>query len=418
MSLHVLLAPFGSEGDVNPLIWMAAGLAARGHHPHFLLSPHYARLIESHGFSWTPVGTEEDFLRFARDPRIWDARRGPIHILQGMLKTLPAYRDAFLHANQRFDLVVTTSIGLAAAAMAEKNGIPRLRVHLQPACLRSIHDCPLFSPEFSWLIRSPRWVKSLFFKLVDLLIWNAALRPFNRFRRSLDLPPVRDFYLHAVHDGDGVAALFPSWFAPAQPDWPPGVRQFAFPIRPASGSLPSALRDFLASGPPPVVWTHGSANFDIAHFQSSALRSAVRTGTRCLLVSLDPPASSLPPGCFHASHVEFSLLFPHCSAVVHHGGIGTTAKAIASGIPQIIIPRSHDQPDNGFRIQRLGLGRLLPYSALDQPPVLDQALLDLLNSPSFGSTCHTYAHKLAADHPEAILDWAESLAQFSPNEKR
>ncbi len=99
-----------------------------------------------------------------------------------------------------------------------------------------------------------------------------------------------------------------------------------------------------------MIWTHGSANFDIDHFQRCALRASEALGLRCLLVSLDPPKVTLPKSAFHFRHVRFEDVFPRCLAAVHHGGIGTTSKAIAAALPQLIIPKSHDQPDNAQRI--------------------------------------------------------------------
>jgi UDP:flavonoid glycosyltransferase YjiC (YdhE family) len=46
--------------------------------------------------------------------------------------------------------------------------------------------------------------------------------------------------------------------------------------------------------------------------------------------------------------------------VVHHGGVGTTAKALAAGVPQVVVPVAYDQPDNGRRVVRLGVGAMLP----------------------------------------------------------
>jgi rhamnosyltransferase subunit B len=270
MPLRILFVPSGSEGDVNPLLWLAEGMAARGHEPAFLVTPHYGRLIQQHGFPWTPIGTEEEFVRFARDPRLW-------------------------HAYQGMKMFVKT-----------------------------------------------------------------ARKPLNAFRREMDLPPLKNFYREAFHGAEGVAALFPEWFAPPQPDWPPEVRQFGFPVviclpRP----LPESLKAL------PVAWTNGSANFDIQHFQSRALAVSRELNVRCLLISLDPPEGPLPTGSFHIAHARFEDLFPRCSAVVHHGGIGTTAKCIVVGAPQLIIPRSHDQPDNASRVVKLGLGEALSYRRID-----------------------------------------------------
>jgi UDP:flavonoid glycosyltransferase YjiC (YdhE family) len=46
--------------------------------------------------------------------------------------------------------------------------------------------------------------------------------------------------------------------------------------------------------------------------------------------------------------------------LVHHGGIGTTARALDAGVPQVIIPQRFDQPDNAARCERLGVGSVLP----------------------------------------------------------
>jgi UDP:flavonoid glycosyltransferase YjiC (YdhE family) len=59
----------------------------------------------------------------------------------------------------------------------------------------------------------------------------------------------------------------------------------------------------------------------------------------------------------YAPHSE---LFPRAAANVHHGGIGTTVQAMRAGRPMVIVPFSHDQPDNGARCERLGIARVVP----------------------------------------------------------
>jgi len=413
MPLRILFVPFGSEGDVNPLFWLAEGLAARGHEPVFLLTPHYARLAEQRGFRWIAVGTDEDFSRFARDPRLWNKYRGPEFVVRGMVRSLPEFRKAFAEAGDPIDLAITSSFALGAAAMAETKRIPRLTLHMQPVCLRSEFECPLFLPELAWIRRAPRFVKRAVFRLMDLTLWNFAQRPLNAFRRELGLDPLTAFYDQALHGASGVAALFPAWYAAPQPDWPPNLRQFGFPITKRSAPLPDEVERFLEAGPPPVLWTHGSANFDIRHFQACALSASEKLGRRCLLVSLDPPENPLGPGAFHAPHVRFEDLFPRCAAVVHHGGIGTTAKAVLSGVPQLIIPRSHDQPDNADRIVQMGIGKTLPYRGLDSP-VLAETVKSLLDSETIAANCRAYrARMLADDSLPALCDWAEALARPS-----
>lgn len=409
MGMKFLFAPYGSEGDVNPLVWLAEGLAARGHEITFLLTPHYSHRIIEHGWSWHPVGTEEDFQRFARDPRLWKPNEGTRFVIDGVMHSWASYESAFAAAGYDFDLLVTSSLGLAASTIAEKHGIPQLTMHMQPTCLRSVYDCPLFLEGMDWLCNSPRFVKSLFFHLVDLVVWNLLRRPLNEKRTQSGLPPLTDFYTQALNGGAGVAAMFPPWFAAPQPDWPANVRQFGFPIDAHHPHLDPALEEYLSQGEPPVIWTHGSANFDIANFHRAAVDCALRTGLRSLLVSLDPPAIPLPPNVSHVPRANFGALFPRARAVVHHGGIGTTAKTIAAGVPHLIIPRSHDQPDNARRIAQRNLGRTLSYSEA-HGTVLADTLTQIIGSPEIKASC-AHHKTLLTDTRSPLCDWTESLAR-------
>lgn len=409
--LRILFAPFGSEGDVNPLIWLAGGLAQRGHEIVFLLTPHYAHRIEKRGWRWFPAGTEEEFLRFANDPRLWQPKTGSELVVQAVLDTWNGYQKAYAQAGGDFDLLVCSSMGLGPATFAEAGGIPRLTLHMQPTCLRSAWDCPLFLEDLEWLCRAPRLVKQAIFWMIDQSLWKKLLIPLNRRRRALGLPALKNFYTEALNGGAGVAALFPAWFGAAQPDWPANIRQFGFPLsHEAPEALPPEIEAFLARGAP-VVWTHGSANFDLRRSQELAVECSNALGLRSLLVSLEKPDGILPENVRHVRHAPFDALFPRCRAIVHHGGIGTTSKAIAAGIPQLIIPRSHDQPDNARRVERLGLGRTLSYEKLDAG-TLRQTLGALLSSEASQAAGRKYRDILRAENfLPALCDWAENLAR-------
>ena len=114
---------------------------------------------------------------------------------------------------------------------------------------------------------------------------------------------------------------------------------------------------------------------------------------------------------FHVAHARFEDLFPRCKAVVHHGGIGTTAKCIAAGIPQLIIPRSHDQPDNAQRVVKLGLGKALSYRHTDTAQ-LATTLRQLLASETTFSRCREFQQRvLRTNTLSDVLDWAEQIAR-------
>ncbi len=244
--LRVLFSPFGSEGDVNPLIWIAEGMAARGHDVVFIITPHYQRLIDGRGFTAVPIGTEEQFLAFARNPKAWDPRNGPRTVIRGMVDTIPEAVAAFERAGDKFDLAILSTLGVAIGSLAEARGIPRIMVHMQPICVRSVYDFPLVMSEMGFLQHTPLWFKRAFFWLVDRLVWAVAERPLNRLRTHLGLPAWRNFYQEGLHGGIGGIAMFPDWFASPQPDWPPEVRTFNFPVTPQPGSY---LRSWTISCP-------------------------------------------------------------------------------------------------------------------------------------------------------------------------
>ena len=64
----------------------------------------------------------------------------------------------------------------------------------------------------------------------------------------------------------------------------------------------------------------------------------------------------LPSFARHCEFAPFRLLFPYCAAVLHHGGVGTTTKAVAAGTPQLILPVAFDLVDNAKRVKQLGVG--------------------------------------------------------------
>jgi UDP:flavonoid glycosyltransferase YjiC (YdhE family) len=174
----------------------------------------------------------------------------------------------------------------------------------------------------------------------------------------------------------GTLALFSKHFARPQPDWPANVTQTGFvfydrrgpgfgeeEVSAARGLAPE-LDAFLKAGSPPVVFTLGSsAVMHPGEFYRESLAAAERLGSRAVL--LVGPAEREALGRTNsdlvhiAEYAPYSELMPRAAATVHQGGIGTTAQALRSGRPMLVVPWSHDQPDNAERIRKLGVGRVL-----------------------------------------------------------
>lgn len=138
----------------------------------------------------------------------------------------------------------------------------------------------------------------------------------------------------------------------------------------ASGStsdgraLSARMEAFLAEGESPVVFTLGSsAVLDAGRFYETSALAAQRLRVRAVLLVGDAPnlpSMPLPSHIAAFDYAPYSLLFPRACAIVHQGGVGTTAQALRAGKPMLVMPYSHDQPDNAARVVRLGVGRTVP----------------------------------------------------------
>ena len=189
----------------------------------------------------------------------------------------------------------------------------------------------------------------------------------NEWRRELGLPPVTRVFRDWIHSPQRVIGLFPDWFGVPQSDWPASLRLAGFPLfddhRPTE--LAPSLRRFLDDGPPPVLFTPGTANQAAARFFRAGVDAAESLGRRALLLTrYTGHLPKLPPTAHHEPFVPLSDVLPRCAALVSHGGIGTLAQGLAAGVPQLTMPMGFDRPDNATRLEGLVSddGSFLPSS--------------------------------------------------------
>jgi UDP:flavonoid glycosyltransferase YjiC (YdhE family) len=119
--------------------------------------------------------------------------------------------------------------------------------------------------------------------------------------------------------------------------------------------------------------------------------------------------SRLSPNVRRFGFVPFSLLLPRAAALVHHGGIGTCAQGLASGLPQLVMPMAYDQLDNGLRLNRLGVGAVVPRKKF-KPKAVINAIEPLLNSAEVARRCRELAAR--CDGPAALNVACERLEQL------
>ena len=385
------MVPIGSSGDVHPYVAVGLALRALGHDVTIVTSPVFAELIRRVGLRLIPIGTVEQFENITRHPHLWHPNRG-LEVIAGGIR-LASHELYEVIKNERRGgdfILVGSGLAFAARLAHETLGLPYVTMHLQPSVFLSAYDTPVLHPLFSGINRLPFTLKQPLIALIDRVA-DIVLTPAARnLCADLGLPPPHHIASHWWHSPQRVIGLFPEWFGPKQPDWPSQVFLTGFPLYDEIDvvKVPMEIERFLDRGPPPVVYTAGSANLQARKFYAAAVDASQRTGRRALLLTRyrEQLPSILPEGVAHSDYVPFSHVLPRSAAVVHHGGIGTAAQGLAAGLPQLIMPMTFDQPDNARRLVELGVARALHPRSFRGPQVAD-ALDTLLGSLNVRKRC-------------------------------
>jgi len=195
--------------------------------------------------------------------------------------------------------------------------------------------------------------------------------------------------------------LFSPLLATPQPDWPANTHVTGFcTYQDASPDpeLATRIDNFLAHGEAPIVFTLGSSAVYVADdFYAQSIEIARRLKRRALL--LTGPRSDaaerldVGPDVLAIEYAPYPNVLPRAAAVVHQCGIGTLAHAMHAGHPMLIVPFSHDQPDNAERAARLNIARIIARKRFTVQSGA-QALCELLANPLYSSASREVARKL------------------------
>ncbi|WP_132254880.1 glycosyltransferase [Methylobacterium segetis] len=412
--MQVLLVAIGSHGDVLPFIALGTELKRRGHAVLLAAPAPFADMADRAQLAFHGLGTQAEYDGFVAEPNLWHPRRG-VRVTFGFVSALtePVYRWIAAKWRPGEGIVAASTLSLGARVAQDKLGLPLVTVHVMPVLVESRHAPPILPglPLPSFLsARLRHWIGR---GADTYVIGPAALPGLNAFRAKLELPPVRRLR-HWWNSPLRVLLGFPEWYAEPQPDWPRQAVQVGFPLADRCGDvdeLTPTLAAFLKAGDPPVVFTYGSAMRQGQSFFDAAVRICRRMGRRGILLTPQDgqvPAD-LPPQILHAAYAPLSQLLPHCVALVHHGGIGTVAQALAAGIPQLVVPVAFDHFDEGQRLRRLGVGSVLSRHRFT-PSRAVAKIERLLGNPDVTRACAmARARMLAENGVRTACDAIEDL---------
>jgi UDP:flavonoid glycosyltransferase YjiC (YdhE family) len=414
---RILITTFGSLGDLFPYLAIGTELVRRGHTITVATSGVHRTAIESEGLHFHPVRPDIDHNNTELIAYVMDARLGSERIVRYLASLVrESYQDT-LEAARHTDAIVTHPITFASVLIAQQLHLPWISTVLAPISFLSAYDPPV-PAQAPWLhglrVLGPRFMKWFWDNgRRHTLQW---LKPVVDFRRELVLPPGSHPLFDGSHSPYLVLALFSRELAAPQPDWPPNTVTTGFPFY-DQGEAPPALERFLEGGQPPVVFTLGSSAVTAAgSFYVESLAAVERLGCRAVFLTGPYPQGLpeiLPPKVLVVPYAPHGAVFPRGSAIVHQGGIGTTAQAMRSGLPELVVPFAHDQFDNAARVRNKGAAEVMSRTRYRSRTVA-AFLKKLLNQPSYKTAASDLGRQIRKENGAATAAAAIEQCIKSP----
>ncbi len=381
----IVLATFGSLGDLHPKIALGIELRARGHEVTVAAMEFYREKIGQIGLGFEPMAPHLDPEDTGLGKKLMDAETGTEAILKGII--MPNLREMYrdmMRACEGADLLVSGEIAYAVKSVAEKTGIKWVSTSLTPISFFSRYDPPV-PPQAPWA-EHLRPLGPLFhgaLLALGKLRTRAWLGEYREFRRELGLDPHHDPIFYGKNSELLHLAMFSRVLAEPQPDWPKSTVQTGFCFydgQADSGKMPAELEEFLDSGDRPIVFTLGSAAvLDPRDFFEQSIGAAKRLGRRAVVLYgvFGERPKGLTEEIAGFDYAPYSRVFPRAACVVHQGGAGTTGQGLRAGVPHLIMPYGHDQPDIAARCRRAGVAEVIgrdDYNAEAAARMLERVL--------------------------------------------
>jgi UDP:flavonoid glycosyltransferase YjiC (YdhE family) len=396
--MKIGMQTWGSHGDIRPLLALAEGLQAAGNEVHLVItcvdSGAYEGMMSANGVRISVVASpvltpaqQETVGRTAYDIR------NPMTQMATILRLcLAPVEDAMFDAARRLcaesDVLIGHYFMHPLQTAAEAAGRPYVSVLLSHAAIPSDFDHPLTAPGAGRRIHRMLW-------WLTRTLLNRTLKHYpDRLRRQLGMPPLQDVVTQVWLSRHLTLAAVSPTICRAQPDWPVSIRVCGFLDTPnlnMEGNLTSDLAGFLAAGNAPVYMTFGSWMPRDPTGQAQALRlltdAARLAGCRAIIQAPSAAACGFQSDgdILYVAAAPHHAIFPHCRAVVHHGGAGTTQSVMRAGKPSVVVANISEQEHWGRELRRLGIAGSVAKRRNATAPALARRLRHVLASPAMAA---------------------------------
>ncbi|WP_394780007.1 glycosyltransferase [Undibacterium sp.] len=426
--MKIGMQTWGSHGDVRPFVALAEGLQAAGHQVTVLVTcldnPAYDEMASANGVTIQMVASPVISAEEAEAVGLAAYRnRNPMAQMADILRFgfAPAEQAMFAAAQRlcaESDLVIGHYFMHPLQIAAEKAGVPYVSVLLSHVAVPSAYSHPMPMPSLG------KTGNRLVWRLICFAL-NSILLPYsNRLRAQIALPPVQDAVTQVwISSPLTLLAVSPQLCQP-QPDWPAPVRTCGFldmPNMALEGQVPPVLAAFLQKGDAPVYMGLGSWMPKDVVQQTATLqlltRAATLAGCRAIIQSPSWQDCGFQSSdqILYVNAAPHHLIFPHCQAVVHHGGAGTTQSATLAGKPSIVVAHISEQEHWALELRRIGIAGKHSRRRNVRARQLARQIRQVQNTPAMAVKAEAVAQRMRQEN--GVAEAVKLIAQQFGNKK-
>jgi UDP:flavonoid glycosyltransferase YjiC (YdhE family) len=351
---------YGTRGDVQPYVALGVGLRRAGHTVRLVAPARFQDLAEGYGLQFHALpGDPGDLMQRAADGAGSSLAGLSMVVLKHTLPLAQQVLDSVQEACQGAEVIVhSLLLTVVGHQMAVSRGVPDF------SALIFLVFCPTSAFPMQALASRKRHVGNRLGHVgFTQLFWQVNRLAYAYLRRrNRDLPPLTSWPLdRSLASPTPILYGLSPQIVPRPADWGPDAHLTGYWTLPpqAGWRPPPELESFLQAGPPPVLVSFGSLMTRRSEQLTEVVLGALeRTGQRAVLVRGwgGIRQRDLPPQILSLDSAPFEWLFPRMAALVHHGGVGTTATGLRAGVPAVVVPFTADQPFWGRQVARLGVG--------------------------------------------------------------
>lgn len=399
---NVVLVSIGTIGDVNPFLALGENLLKQGYVVSFVTSDVHRKAIEDVGITFIgAIQTVGQYDMWLSDKITHNDKRSLESVVRHlMLGTMRSMFDIIAKFNVEDTLIIMHPLAIGTKIACDKYGFRSVVYCLQPLALFSIYDAPVY-PGFEFLAFLPNVVRRLLMNAVNKFIINAQILPvINKFRAEKQLDPIQGNFRDWVFANHNKSVgLFPTWLKDTPRDWPSNfeAQGFVFLENNKHAELALNVKEFLENDVkiPIILVTLGSTNISCENDIEVTRLVIKKLGVKVifLIPFHEKIMDKVQSNELFLTYTKHELLLPYVSVVVNNGGIGTCALSLAYGVPQLIIPKLFDQPDNAVNFVKLGVALKLSPKEYNLKNAF-KAINTLMCSEPIRKQCKFYAKKI------------------------